>query len=766
MDAVMIDDLGAIAKHLFDVDGEIDALPGERDLNALIREADGTRWVLKVATDEGRDVLETQTDALRWLERTAPDLPVPRVRPARDGADIASHEGALVRVYSYLDGVTLADGDRHAAPVLESVGRLVGGVDRALAAFERPGLDRPFRWNPMHGFAFARANAKHVTDGRRRTLLDAVMQRASADLEPLVAGLRTGTIHGDANDYNVLLSHAGPGATACGLIDFGDMMSTWLICGPAIACAYAMLDTDDPLAAASALLRGVHAANAIPAPELDAVLPLVLARLSVTVTNAARARVEEPANAYLQVTEDGAWRLLAQLDAVTSETASRTLREACYPGAPAGLAPAELGARRARSLGPSLSVSYREPLTIMRGDGIHLFDDRGRAYIDCVNNVCHVGHCHPRVVRAGRAQMGTLNTNTRYLHPGIVTYAERLAATLPEPLSVCYFVNSGSEANELALRMARVHTGRTGVVALEAGYHGNTPTLVDISHYKCAGPGGAGAPPHVAFAACPDPYRGPHRGTEAGPAYADAVRATCGALADSGSPVAAFIAETLPGCGGQIIPPPGWLPAAHDAVREAGGVCIADEVQTGFGRVGTRFWSFELQDAVPDIITMGKPIGNGHPIGAVVTTPAIAASFDNGMEYFNTFGGNPVSCAIGLAVLDVIEAERLQEQARTVGAHFLARLRELAARHELIGDVRGAGLYLGVELVRDRSTLEPAADEADEIVNRLRDAGILVSTDGPLHNVLKIKPPLVMRIAEADRVCDELDRILGAMANG
>ena len=420
-------------------------------------------------------------------------------------------------------------------------------------------------------------------------------------------------------------------------------------------------------------------------------------------------------------------------------------------------AQAEIMRRRTEHLGPSLSVAYRRPLTIVRGFRQFLYDVDGQPFLDAVNNVPHVGHSHPRVVAAAAQQNAVLNTNTRYLHDNIVRYAERLTETLPEPLQVCFFVCTGSEANELALRLARAHTGRRDVVTLDGAYHGNTSQLVDLSPYKHDGPGGSGPPPWVHVACMPDLYRGPYKSTDddAASRYADDV-ARCCAQSDG---IAAFIAEPLLGCGGQVVPPDGYLSRAFEHVRAAGGVCIADEVQVGFGRVGSHFWAFDAMGAVPDIVTLGKPIGNGYPLAAVITTHAIADSFANGMEYFNTFGGNPVAAAIGTAVLDVIEEEGLQANARVVGEHLLDGLRSLLPRHELIGDVRGLGLYLGAELVRDPHTLEPAADEASYVINRLRDHGILMSTDGPLHNVLKIKPPLCFSAADADRLLETLDRI-------
>ena len=464
-----------------------------------------------------------------------------------------------------------------------------------------------------------------------------------------------------------------------------------------------------------------------------------------------------PGNDYLNISNRPAWELLEKL--ASFPPIGRAKSSAAFVDIPPGRArPRSLAESRRRALGPSLSLSYSEPLHIVRGWRQHLYDAGGRRYLDCVNNVAHVGHAHPRVNQAIASQMALLNTNTRYLHEYLAEYIERLTATLPPPLSVAYLVCSGSEANELALRLARAHTGRDRLFVLDAAYHGNTSALVDISPYKFNGKGGRGKPAHVEIMPLPDPYRGPYRGPGAGARYAEhvaeAARKTTG--------LAAFFAESASGCGGQVIFPAGYLAGAFAAVRAAGGVCVADEVQTGFGRAGSHFWMFETQGAVPDIVTMGKPIANGHPMGAVVTTREIARSFANGMEYFNTFGGNPVSCAAALAVLDVIGDEGLLENARVTGDYLLAGLRDLATHHTLIGDVRGCGLFQGVELVRDRETLEPAAVEASELVDRMKDLGVLLSTDGPLHNVIKIKPPLVFSRPDADVLLACLESVLSS----
>jgi len=423
---------------------------------------------------------------------------------------------------------------------------------------------------------------------------------------------------------------------------------------------------------------------------------------------------------------------------------------------------ATLEARRER-IGASVRPSYRRPVKIVRGFMQYLYDETGRSFLDVYNNVPLVGHGHPHVVRAVQEQVGLLNTNTRYLHDNIVAYAERLTRLLPDPLRVCFFVNSGSEANELALRLARTRTGGEDVIVLEHSYHGHTSTLVDVSPYKFAGPGGRGRKPWVHVAPLPDDYRGRYRRAdpEAGRRYAAEVGAITDALRGEGRGLAAFLAESMPSTAGQIVFPRGYLAEAYRHVRAAGGLCIADEVQTGFARLGTHFWGFETQDVVPDIVVLGKPIGNGFPLGAVVTTREIAAAFDNGMEFFSTFGGSPVACAAGLAVLDVLEQDGLQARALRVGAYLIGALRDLQNRHALVGDVRGSGLFLGVELVRDRATLAPATREAAYVVERLRELGVLCGTDGPFASVLKLRPPLIFSERDADLFVRRLDEVLG-----
>ncbi|WP_295314040.1 aminotransferase class III-fold pyridoxal phosphate-dependent enzyme [Roseobacter sp.] len=420
--------------------------------------------------------------------------------------------------------------------------------------------------------------------------------------------------------------------------------------------------------------------------------------------------------------------------------------------------------RRRAHFGGNLSLTYRDPLMLMRGWRHHLFDEWGRVYLDAYNNVPHVGHAHPRIQAAAADQLKKVNTNTRYLHPLQTAFAEKILSKLPDSLQICYFVNSGSEANELALRLARAHTGAKGMITPDHGYHGNTTGAVDISAYKFAKPGGTGKPDWVELVEVADDYRGSFRRNDPDRAahFADLVNPAIEALQARGYPLAGFIAETFPSVGGQIIPPPGYLQAVYEKIRAAGGVCIADEVQTGLGRLGAFYFGFEHQGALPDMVVLGKPVGNGHPIGVVVTTQEIAQSFDNGIEFFSTFGGSTLSCRIGKEVLDIVDDDGLQENAKAMGTRLKAGLNSLARRHDSIGDVRGMGLFLGVELVCAQGGESP--EICSYVKNRMRDHRILIGSEGPKDNILKIRPPLTIEADDVDMIVETLDTVLAEVA--
>jgi ethanolamine-phosphate phospho-lyase len=419
----------------------------------------------------------------------------------------------------------------------------------------------------------------------------------------------------------------------------------------------------------------------------------------------------------------------------------------------------------------SLSYANSGPLMIVRGEGSRLIDESGNSYLDTRNNVAHVGHEHPKVVRAIQQQVQMLNTNTRYLHPHVVELARRLTEKLPDPLTKVIFVNSGSEANDLALRLARAYSGSKNTIVVDGAYHGHTLSVLEVSPYKyehskefnLTTNGNYPSPgTHIWKVPCPDTYRGEHRGADAGAKYAAYVEEACQHYKDRGEPVGAFIIEGGMSVAGVILPPAEYLQKSVAAVRAAGGVYIADEVQTGFGRLGSCYWAFEYggHGAVPDIVTVGKPFGNGMPLAAVVTTQKVADAFQRmNVEYFATFGGNPVSAAAGLSVLDVMEEENLQDHAFTVGNYLKARFHELQSRLEIVGEVRGSGLFVGIELVRDRETKEPATPETSFICTQLKEKYFILSSIDGLHdNVIVVKPPLVFSKEDADRFVNCFER--------
>jgi 4-aminobutyrate aminotransferase-like enzyme/Ser/Thr protein kinase RdoA (MazF antagonist) len=751
----------AIAKQLYGLSVSAAPLPSERDQNFLLRgTSSNEQFVLKIAnSEESFQFLELQNELIRFLSGRDIALDFPKIVPTSTGNDIASIKGGddrqhSVRLLTWIDGICLAQVETHGHKLLASLGRTLAQMDKALTEFSHPAADRLFYWD-LRNASMARELNGLLPDSRRTLVETFFSEWEKIDWNRL----RFGVIHNDANDYNILVNESQQRVTA--ILDYGDLVHTATVCDLAIALAYVMLDKPDPISSAAQVVAAYHETHPLTEAEVDVLFTLAVTRLCCSVCYAAEQTREAPDNEYLNISNAPAWALLEKLSTVPLDWPTRVFRYACgLPLVKAHPRPertrTELLEARKRRLGPSLSISYKTPLHIVSGARQYLYAADGRRYLDCVNNVAHVGHSHPRVVRAAAVQMAILNTNTRYLHDLLIDYSERIIATLPETLRVVYLVNSGSEANELALRLARTHTRRREVIVVDAAYHGNTGAMIDLSPYKFDGPGGRGCADWVHKVPMPDLYRGAHRGSDAGADYAHQVAA----VAEQSNDLAAFFCESALSCGGQIILPPGYLRSAFAAVRAVGGVCVADEVQTGFGRAGSHFWMFATQGVVPDIVTLGKPIGNGHPLGAVITTPEIAASFANGMEYFNTFGGNPVSCATGLTVLDVIRDEELQQNALEVGEHLKQGLHALRERHALIGDVRGQGLFLGIELVRDRETLEPADREASQIVEQMKERGILLSTDGPLHNVIKIKPPIVFSRADAGFLLAGLDSVL------
>ncbi len=762
-----LDDANHIASEHFGIQGVASLLPGEMDQNFKITGASDS-FVIKIANpDTELKLLELENAAIQ-LAGEVDALEIPTLLRSRAGSSIVALKDAqkrtcYARCLGFLPGIPLAEFPSHSQPLLTEIGRLLGRLDQNLARLNsNPAGRRELKWDLAKAQSIVNCTLTLLTDSQQELLRGFLenFQRVA----PRVDSLRKSTIQNDANNYNILVHHEPVSDLALiGLVDFGDMVYSTLINELAICGAYVMLGKQNPIDAAAAVVAGYHETQPLDEEELSVLFPLMCLRLCQSVCLAVEQQSLQPDNEYLGISEKPAWDLLQQLASISPAEVHQLFSETCPKVSPAKMSLAgtsepmemsEIRHLREKHLSPSLSLAYHKSLHIVRGRGQYLYDPSDITYLDCVNNVCHVGHCRPEVIQAAHNQMQQLNTNTRYLHENIVRYAQRLSATLPEPLEVCFFVNSGSEANDLALRMARVYTKQSDVVVLDHAYHGHVSSMIELSPYKFNHTGGTGKPQHVHVVPAPDGYRGPFKyaDSDCGAKYAGLASQIIDQAIAAGHKIGAFFAESLLGCGGQVPLPKNFLPEIYQHIRNVGGVCVADEVQVGFGRVGTHFWGFEQQGVVPDIVTMGKPIGNGHPLAAVVTTREIAEAFNNGMEYFNTFGGNPVSCAVGMAVLDVIHKEDLQNHALNVGHWLLDHLRDLMDEFACVGDVRGSGLFLGIELVEDHETLAPATELASAVIERMKQRRILLSTDGPHENVIKFKPPLVFSQGDAERL--------------
>ena len=969
-------------------------LPGEIDFNFKIKVANVNSFILKISRpDENRAYLEYQQGLLNYVANNNTNSP--EVLKDVDGNEIAvitDKEGnnRCVRLLTWVDGRLWSSVNPKTNELRFSLGKEAGKLTKALTGFSHEQANRPFEWDVAQGSWTEQYLDLFSTE--EKEILQ-YFQNSFKATHKSYSQLRKAVVHNDANDNNIVVSEEILNPEVKAIIDFGDAIHTQIINDVAIACAYAIMDFNNPLEAALPIVKGYHSEFELEEKELTHLYHAIAMRLVISVTKSAINKQKEPDNDYLLISEKPAWELLKKWKDIAAEFAEYSFREACgftahpkekafkewaekqqigfstlfpsiqkeavypldlsveslwlgnyaefndldafqfklqqlqkeHPGKliaggylePRSLytsddfdtmgnygresrtihlgidfwLPAEtpvhvpfdgvittvtnnnkykeyggliivkhqieaiefytlyghlslasltnkkvgdtvqkgsclgflgtteengswaphlhfqvllsmlnyendfpgvayysqitiwksicpnpnllfksedfqqltqktneeIARYRKQHLGKSLSLQYKKPIKMVRGMGVYLLDQYGNKYIDTVNNVAHVGHEHPAVVKAGQQQMAVLNTNSRYLHENINQLAKELIATLPPELNVLHFVNSGSEANELAIRMVKATTGQKDIIASEVGYHGNANMCIDISSYKFDGKGGNGAPEHTHIIPLPDTFRGKYTGKDAGEQYAEEVAKQLKHIKEKGRKVGAFIIEPIISCGGQIELPEGFLAKAYEYVRAEGGLCISDEVQTGCGRMGKTFWGFQLYNVVPDIVTIGKPLGNGHPLAAVACTQEVAEAFANGMEYFNTFGGNPVSCAIGTSVLQTVKNEKLQENALEVGNYLKEGLTILAQKYPMIGEVRGQGLFLGFELVT--ADKKPLTAQAVYLANRMKDHKILMSTDGPDNNVLKIKPPLVFSMKNADELLFFLDKI-------
>ncbi|AIN74021.1 aminotransferase class III-fold pyridoxal phosphate-dependent enzyme [Flavobacterium psychrophilum] len=741
-------------------------LNGYDELNYLLTDINNKQFILKVS-DENQPFLflDAQVKIIKHLSNSSISNNFQQFCINNQGDELTAVENEgkkyYLRILSFLEGDFWVDKLEKSNILYSQLGHFLGTMDKSLQDFSHTAMHRQYTWDISRA-SDANDRLKYIKNHEKRRIASYFLLQFDTEVLPKIHTLRHAYIHNDANDYNVLVDDN----TVTGLIDFGDMVYTALINNLAIACTYAMLSHEDPLSAATLIVKGYHESYALTTQELDVLYYLIAGRLCISVTQSAFNGSLDTNNDHHFITEKPAWDLLYKLIKINPIKAQDNFRKTCgFEGVISNDNYSDLLEKRHKYLGKNLSIGYKENLKIVKGALQYLYDDKGKTYIDCVNNPSHVGHCHPVVVRSMQKQIATLNTNTRYLNNTILEYAEKLTATLPPQLCVCYFVNSGSEANDLAIRMSRHFTKQKDIIVLDHAYHGTSTVAMEMSPYKFDSKGGSGKMPWIHKATNPDLYRGEFKyGDEnAGQKYAADVQRIIENLDKENKAPAVFICETLLGVGGQMPLPKNYLKTVYNQVRKAGGVCIADEVQVGFGRVGDAFWGFELQDVIPDIVVLGKPIGNGHPLAAVIVTNEIADAFNNGLEYFNTFGGNPVSMAAGLAVLNVIQEEEMQAHAKEVGNYLIDGLNTLMQKHTIISDVRGHGLFIGAEMVKDRTTMEPAITEIDIVVEKMKEKGYLLSTDGPLHNVLKIKPPMPFSKQNATEMVQLLDVILSEL---
>jgi 4-aminobutyrate aminotransferase-like enzyme/Ser/Thr protein kinase RdoA (MazF antagonist) len=943
-----------VLQHHYGLRGTLKDLGSQQDRNFLL-DTGTHRYVLKVCHGDYSTVeLEAQHAALHHLGSHL-EVRVPQVISALNGGQLLSlnldGQPVHVRVLSFIDGQSLAHIGHLPLDVVTRLGEVCARVDQALASFEHPGLDRVLQWDPRHAFALARHLLPVIKDEDERACLLEASEQAHRHLLPLIAALPMQAVHLDITEYNVMWArNAQCQWRMQGVIDFGDLVTTWRIADLSVTCAAMLHHAEgDPLCILPAI-RAYHAINPLKREELQALWPLIVARSTVLVLSAEQQASVEPENAYIQANLAGEWNifdvatsvpvplmqaailravgiapepvaqpaylpLLPGLDGqspalvdlgVLSEhfiagnweqsgideyllsqaaedagwAASRfgeyrlsrtvpdsaeapetcalhvelhlppatflhapfagTLRltaDACLvlegeqislrlwgavseqssgsilaagdvigevtgsllvqlcsspdlspplfarpswveawrsfcpsPSALLGVDcdappladPIALLERRDASFARSQKHYYQAPPQIERGWRNHLIDMQGRSYLDMLNNVAVLGHGHPRMVHEAARQWSLLNTNSRFHYAAIAEFSERLLKLAPEGMDRVFLVNSGTEANDLAIRLAWAYSGGRDILSVLEAYHGWSVATDAISTSIADNPQALTTRPDwVHPVTAPNTYRGPFRGGDSAAQYVQSVEET---LAKLDRQVAGFICEPVYGNAGGISLPRGYLQQVYQKIRERGGVCIADEVQVGYGRLGHYFWGFEEQGVVPDIITMAKGMGNGHPLGAVITRREIAEALEAEGYFFSSSGGSPVSCRIGMAVLDVMEDEKLWDNARQVGDHFKALLEGLIDKHPLVGAVHGMGFYLGVEFVRDRQTLEPATEETAILCDRLRELGIFMQPTGDYLNILKIKPPMCTTMQSVEFFVNMVSKVLSELA--
>lgn len=756
-------------KH-YNLEGTICSLGGERDRNFLM-ETTKEKILFKVANvGEADEILDLQCAALQQIKQQDPSLPTPTLIPDQQGRMWAStgskNQSFRLRAFSYLEGVPMGQSPEDSA-LTRNLGQTMARINLALRSLFHPAADHPIAWN-IQSFDQISMHVSCIEDEREKGLVIRSLQRFNDNVKPKLPSLRHQIIHNDISFHNTVVKEHDP-STISGIYDFGDMVYAPMIQDLATTAAEIPAGCKDPLARSAEIIAGYDEVMELEECEIELLPNLMISRLAICLL------IESWSSSANSWSDDrdhyDGWRIkcadyLENMLSQPRESLSNLFRSCCGRSLKndtdvfSDLAQTNTNKtvlERTRLLGNASYTAYKEPLHLVKGSGVWLYDNSGNRYLDVYNNVPHAGHCHPRIVSAIAKQTATLNTNTRYVYDIITDYAQRLTQTLPEGLDVCYFVSSGSEANDLAWRLATNYTGNSGGLVIENAYHGVTEIGDALSPAERSNP----TNPMIAVEQiqAPDEFRGEWKQAdlERGPHYATYVDHAILELKSKGHRPAAFFMDMILSSSGVYNPAPGYLENVFDKVRAAGGLCVADEVQSGFGRTGHHMWGFQIGDVIPDIVTFGKPIAGGYPMGLVVTTRDIADKFEQSTEFFSTTGGNPVACAAANAMLDVIENEDLLNNAIGMGEEITKGIKQLAEKFPIIGDVRGSGLFIGVELVRNPNTLEPAPEEASKLLNILRDERVLIGKDGIHKNVLKIRPPMVFNSSHVKILLKKLE---------
>ncbi|MGW8225070.1 MAG: aminotransferase class III-fold pyridoxal phosphate-dependent enzyme [Anaerolineales bacterium] len=750
-----------IADQLYGLTGRLYPLEGERDQNFHIITEKGDQFVIKIANSaEDSAITDMQIKALEHIARVDPEIPVPKVFLSRNGLPIETIKAENgtkhgIRVLSYMQGDPPKD-DPTEFVLLRPIGACLARLDLALRGFFHPAANYELLWD-LKQTSNLRKYLSYIGDANHQELASYFLDRFDRNVLPLIPKLRAQIVHNDIVPDNILVAEDDPGHIV-GIIDFGDMIHTCLINDLATTIAPMLRGHVDPVRVAVEIVAGYQEIIPLEGEELRVLYDLIAARLTMLNVIAYWRETLHPSNSeYITGGVKETWTSMELWRAHDPAEVTKKFFRACglwemdqdvsIPEDTNETLQSHLK-RREHLLGPCAYLFYEHPLYIVRGEGVWLYDRDGNRYLDAYNNVAHVGHGHPHVVKAIANQARRLNTSTRYMHGTILELAEQITQRMPEPLSVCMFVCTGSEANDLAWQMSKLMSGNDGALITNFSYHGSTTATAQLSTEIIP----KNKLPSNVQTLSPPSSDNIFRDADTG------IESAITTLYERGHPPGMLIVDTAFVSDGIYTSPKGYLNTIFEKTRAGGGLCVADEVQGGFGRLGQHFWGFQFDEVIPDIVTLGKPMGNGHPLAAVVTRPEISKILADEKGYFNTFGGNPVSCAAGLAVLEVIEKEGLQQNALEVGQYMRERLEVLKLDYPVIGEIHGSGLLQGIEIINSDGALDPK--KADRIMNRMREQGVLIGTTGQDYPILKIRPPMVFQKEHADILLEALIKAL------